>query len=93
MNLPPSILRLSGKTYVGNGQIHEVHHDITMEEALAMFPPDKIEEGETFEFTSSKGDRTYTVAVRDGSYTCTCPGCGFRRKCKHVDQVKNLKNQ
>ena len=36
----------------------------------------------------SKGN-TYTVKLSDGSYSCTCTGYGFRRKCRHIDEVKN----
>jgi len=25
----------------------------------------------------------------DGSYSCTCAGYGFRRKCRHIEGVKN----
>lgn len=36
----------------------------------------------------SKGD-TYTVTDNGGTWTCTCPGFGWRRKCKHVEAQKN----
>ena len=35
----------------------------------------------------SKGAH-YTVRADHGRYTCTCPGFGWRRKCKHIEQVK-----
>lgn len=36
----------------------------------------------------SKG-KTYTITVSsDGKATCSCPGFGFRRTCKHLEQVK-----
>jgi hypothetical protein len=35
----------------------------------------------------SKGAH-YTVRANHGRYTCTCPGFGWRRKCKHIEQVK-----
>ena len=35
----------------------------------------------------SKG-ASYTVRAVQGRYTCTCPGFGWRRKCKHIEQVK-----
>jgi len=40
--------------------------------------------------TSSKGDKTYMVTVEGNQAICTCPGFGFRRKCRHVTEV--LKN-
>ena len=36
----------------------------------------------------SKGN-TYTVKLSDGMYSCTCAGYGFRRKCRHIEEVKN----
>ena len=35
----------------------------------------------------SKGAH-YTVRAQSGRYSCTCPGFGWRRKCKHIEQVK-----
>jgi len=36
----------------------------------------------------SKGN-TYTVRDNGGTWTCSCPGFGWRRKCKHVEAQKN----
>jgi len=33
--------------------------------------------------TGSKGD-VYTVRTSHGITTCTCPGFGFRKMCKHI---------
>ena len=38
----------------------------------------------------SKGNM-YTVKLSGGSYSCTCPGYGFRRKCRHITEIKNGK--
>jgi len=35
----------------------------------------------------SKGAH-YTVRANQGRYTCSCPGFGWRSKCKHIEQVK-----
>ena len=35
----------------------------------------------------SKGNE-YTVTAKAGAYTCTCPGFGWRRKCKHIENIK-----
>ena len=41
------------------------------------------------EVTSSKGDRTYEVILRnDGMKSCTCAGFMYRRHCKHTDNLK-----
>ena len=34
----------------------------------------------------SKG-AVYTVVKENGKATCTCPGFGFRRTCKHIQEV------
>ncbi len=38
----------------------------------------------SYEVQGSTGN-TYTVTDNGGTWTCTCPGFGWRRKCKHVD--------
>lgn len=35
----------------------------------------------------SKGNQ-YTVTNSHGQWSCTCPGFGFRRMCKHVSTIK-----
>jgi hypothetical protein len=35
----------------------------------------------------SKG-KQYQVVKKGTRYTCSCPGFGFRNKCKHVDAIK-----
>ena len=38
---------------------------------------------------SSKGNKTYEVAVRsDGARSCTCSGFMYRRHCRHIDGLK-----
>jgi uncharacterized Zn finger protein len=34
----------------------------------------------------SKGN-SYTVVKENGKKSCTCPGFGFRRTCKHIESV------
>lgn len=41
----------------------------------------------TWIIKGSKGNE-YVVTKEGKSYTCSCPGYGFRRACKHVDEVK-----
>ena len=36
----------------------------------------------------SKG-ASYTVRAVQGRYTCTCPGFGWRGKCKHSDKIRS----
>jgi hypothetical protein len=42
--------------------------------------------GETWEVEGSKGNR-YIVSRDSGRWSCTCPGHGFRGRCRHVDEV------
>ena len=43
-----------------------------------------------YKVMSSKGDKEYEVSIDgSGGFSCTCPGYGFRRKCRHIDYVKN----
>lgn len=43
--------------------------------------------GQSWTVTGSKGD-AYTVSLRSGQWTCSCPGHGFRGRCRHVDQLR-----
>jgi hypothetical protein len=31
------------------------------------------------------GGKKYTVKTTGGNWTCTCPGYGWRRKCRHIE--------
>ena len=49
-----------------------------------------IDSNKVYKVTSSKGDKHYEVKMNStGSLDCTCPGYGFRRRCRHIDYVKN----
>tara|TARA_B100001094_G_scaffold243947_1_gene240094 strand:+ start:519 stop:836 length:318 start_codon:yes stop_codon:yes gene_type:complete len=52
------------------------------------FNPPQLTEVRTYEVQGSKGN-TYTVTQDRDTWTCTCPGFGWRRKCKHVEAQKN----
>ena len=41
---------------------------------------------ETITVQGSKGN-TYIVTKENGKVTCTCPGFGFRKTCKHVQEL------
>lgn len=43
---------------------------------------------QTWSVSGSKGNN-YTVTLHAGKYSCTCPGFGFRRHCKHIESVKS----
>ena len=49
-----------------------------------------IESNKVYKVTSSKGNKEYSVKMESsGSLSCTCPGYGFRRKCRHIDKIMN----
>ena len=41
----------------------------------------------TWQVKGSKGN-SYTVKLSNGSYLCTFAGYGFRRKCRHIEEIK-----
>jgi uncharacterized Zn finger protein len=45
----------------------------------------------TAKVLSSKGDKHYevTASLDEQSDRCTCPGFGYRRKCRHVDELRS----
>lgn len=42
--------------------------------------------GQTWTVAGSKGN-SYTVSLDSGRWSCTCPGHGFRGRCRHVDEI------
>ena len=66
---------------------YEDIHKYAVYESLIPDMPENTEENEEWQVTGSKGN-LYTVKMRSGLYSCTCPGFGFRRKCKHVTNIK-----
>lgn len=80
-----------GKRYAISGSVWvEVPSDTTFDE-LQMYMvvkqrEDNQREGE--ELWQVKGSRgtNYTVSLRQGQWSCTCPGFGWRRRCKHIEE-------
>jgi len=52
------------------------------------FTPAQSPDVRTYEVQGSTGN-TYTVTQDGDTWTCTCPGFGWRRKCRHINEVKN----
>tara|TARA_R110001583_G_scaffold96407_10_gene240664 strand:+ start:257 stop:580 length:324 start_codon:yes stop_codon:yes gene_type:complete len=46
----------------------------------------------TWSVDGSKGN-VYTVKLSEGAYSCTCAGFGFRRKCRHIKEIKTKTKQ
>ena len=52
------------------------------------FTPAQSPDVRTYEVQGSTGN-TYTVTQDGDKWTCTCAGFGWRRKCRHITEVKN----
>ncbi len=53
-------------------------------------PLPNIDSNKVYKVVSSKGNKEYLVQMNvSGSMECTCPGYGFRRKCRHIEEVVN----
>ena len=48
--------------------------------------PEQRPKGQIWTVSGSKGNQ-YTVSWDAGRWSCTCPGHGFRGRCRHVDEV------
>jgi len=83
----------TGQRYAIAGSVWiEVPPDTTLEELdrYMIYVPrvaTKPSGTKSWEVSGSKGAK-YTVRLANGSYTCTCTGFGFRRRCKHIEGVK-----
>ena len=85
----------SGQKWAISGQHWiEVPDDMTLDrvgEYMVVddrFTPPQLTEVLTYDVVGSKGN-TYTVTNDRGAWTCTCAGFGFRRKCRHITEVKD----
>ena len=91
---PPAISVFGDKTFVVPGW-HEVPKGTTLNEVYEHWTKINygVEEKNTHKpikeiVSSSKGDKTYTVIFKNGNWDCDCPGFGFRKKCRHVEEIK-----
>lgn len=94
--LPPTLITFPSGTYAISGsQWIPVPASTTFKEVQEAWVPMKSFAPEhtssvykEFTVPSSDGKSNYTVSFKDGMWSCTCTGFGFRRKCKHIDQAK-----
>lgn len=42
---------------------------------------------------SSNGKSNYIVKLQNGQWSCTCTGYSFRKRCRHIDEVKLKHNK
>ena len=95
VRFPPSLLnspRTGIRYAIGDGKWVEVPPETTREDLTQWFvwkgygTPQDASAG-SWEVEGSTGNK-YTVRRAQEAYSCSCPGFGWRRKCKHVEQVK-----
>ena len=95
--IPPATMELNGNRYIMPGWYKLPEDEPTPElKDIAFYPykPNREANMDTsaigiWKIPSSKGDKEYTVRTSiTGSLECECPGYGFRRRCRHIDQVK-----
>ena len=94
--IPPFTMEVHGDRYIMPGwyklKANEATPDI---KDIAYYPykPKKpnlpnIDSNKVYKVKSSKGNSSYEVKMNSsGSMECTCPGYGFRRKCRHVTEL------
>ena len=98
--IPPGMLELNGKKYIMPGWYElDPDEDVKLEDIKWTpwkAPEDPqlagLDKTKQYHVTSSKGDKQYTVQFNtSGSLECSCVGYGFRKSCRHIEQVK-IKN-
>lgn len=89
---------LSGRTMLfhdAEGGSIRIADDVTPEDASHIWvryqatQRDIPTDHKQFTIKGSTGT-AYTVTVRFKQWSCTCSGFGFRKRCKHVEQAKQL---
>ena len=89
VHMTPGIMKsaVSGKTYIVAGKWIEVPDGTTLADVdkyVVRAKRTTPTEVESWQVAGSKGN-VYTIRRQDtGELTCSCPGFGFRRKCKHT---------
>ena len=90
--MPPAIMKstTSGKTYIVAGKWVEVPDGTTLADAhkyVNHIRPRGAATVDSWEVEGSRGN-VYTIRRQEsGELSCTCPGFGWRRRCKHTAEV------
>ena len=93
VSINPALVTINGKRYAVAGRWLEVPLATTRENLhrYMVWEPAALPEPEpkkSWKVTGSKGN-LYKVKLENGYYICTCAGFGWRRRCKHIEGVKN----
>ena len=87
-NLPSGRYAVAGSTWIrvpDDTKFEDLDKYMVYESKRPVSPPHASVR--SWAVVGSKGAH-YTVRANQGRYTCTCPGFGWRHKCKHIEQVK-----
>ena len=98
--IPPCTMSLGSKKYIMPGwyELDKNEKLPNIKDIKHIMPniPNKdnipnIDSNKVYKVLSSKGDKEYEVNMNiSGSLECSCMGYGFRRKCRHIEEVKSL---
>ena len=95
VSIPPALFTsLSGIRYGIAGSVWvEVPEKTTLDQLskYMIYKPKTVASpaGEaSWSVKGSKGNM-YDVKLSKGSYSCSCPGFGIRRTCRHIKEIKN----
>jgi len=94
--IPPFTMTCNGERYIMPGWYKLKPEEATPDiKDIAYYPykakkPElpNIKSNKVYKVKSSKGNSYYEVKMNSsGSMECTCPGYGFRRKCRHIAET------
>ena len=94
--IPPFTMTCNGERYIMPGWYKLKPEEATPDiKDIAYYPykPKKpelpnIKSNKVYRVKSSKGNSFYEVQMNNsGSLECSCPGYGYRRKCRHVTEI------
>ena len=94
--IPPFTTTINGERYIMPGWYKLKPEEATPDiKDIAYYPykakkPElpNIKSNKVYKVKSSKGNSSYEVKMNmSGSLECSCPGYGFRRKCRHVTEI------
>jgi hypothetical protein len=93
---PPVIVNfITGRSMLfhdAEGGSIRIADDVTPDDAVAIWVEYQLKQqvfkgSAQYQIASSSGS-TYTVTLQNNNWSCTCPGFGFRKRCRHLEQAK-----
>jgi hypothetical protein len=95
--MPPCIANfISGRkaVFTCGGPTIDIDDDVTLEDIMTKWHPKRFESKQVTisdrKDWSVQGKKSkYTVTFMNNNFSCSCPGYGFRRRCKHIEEIKS----